>query len=257
MVVHCAAVSAVAQRGKSVSKDYLSRVNVDAVGLLAQACVSAGVRRLIFLSSAKVYGESSTAREPFRETDRLLPEDQYARSKVQAETILKSADYQPLQVCALRLPLVYGAGAGGNFRTLQRLALSGLPLPLAGIDNRRSVLSTQNLVAVVKALLQRDKWPFMELNVADPEPISVPELIRCLADSVGKRARLLNVPVPLLAIIGRMLGQKQAVDRIVGDLELDTDRLKGEVPEASLVETGQALLCMNQELSPSRKGWSS
>ena len=46
----------------------------------------------------------------------------------------------------MRPPLVYGPGVGGNFRALLRLAGSGLPLPFAGLDNRRSLMARDNLV---------------------------------------------------------------------------------------------------------------
>ena len=54
----------------------------------------------------------------------------------------------------LRPPLVYGPGVKANFRALLRLVASGLPLPFAGIDNRRSLIFLDNLVDLVGARLR-------------------------------------------------------------------------------------------------------
>jgi UDP-glucose 4-epimerase len=88
-VVHCAALSAVPDKMDGNLFQVLDRVNTQAVGVLAEACAASRVRRLIFLSSAKVYGESTSRQKAFRETDDLSPQDEYGRSKSRAEQLLK------------------------------------------------------------------------------------------------------------------------------------------------------------------------
>src|SRR5512135_1436841 len=56
-------------------------VNAEGTRHLAEAAAQAGVRRLVFLSTAKVMGEQSAPGRPFRETDPPAPQDPYARSK--------------------------------------------------------------------------------------------------------------------------------------------------------------------------------
>ena len=50
-----------------------------------------------------------------------------------------------MAAAALRLPLVYGRNAKGNFARLVQLVASGRRLPLASIRNRRSLLYVGNL----------------------------------------------------------------------------------------------------------------
>ncbi|NWO04484.1 MAG: NAD-dependent epimerase/dehydratase family protein [Alteromonadaceae bacterium] len=233
-VIHCAAVAHRPVGCTPEELDYLDRVNVQATESLASACRHAGVRRLIFLSSVKVYGESTAGRSPFTETDPLAPEDAYGESKRQAEAILEAHAGERLQVCSLRLPLVYGPNAKANVRKLERLSLSGLPLPFGSIRNRRSLLSLDNLGCVVKALLSRAEWP-CRLNVADPGPVSVAELVRYLAAAHGRRVRLFPVPVALFTLAGRLAGRQSMVQRLTGDLEMDTT-------------------CLNEALAPLRLG---
>lgn len=241
-VVHCAAVAHRPLTDDAKEIEYLYRVNVTAVQTLADACLKMGVRRLIFLSSVKVYGESTSERPPFQETDSLAPEDHYGRSKQQAETILDGYADRGLQVCSLRLPLVYGPDAKANFLKLKKLALSGLPLPLGAITNQRSLLGVQNLNTVIEELLLRPDWPGPKLNVADPEPISVPNLVRLIAQSQGKKSRLFPVPVSFLRLTAKLAGHPNIIDRLAGDFVIDTSQLRQTLSSAKLVGTSSCLI---------------
>ena len=241
-VIHCAAVAHKPLTDDAREIEYLYRVNVKAVESLAEACLRLGVRRLIFLSSVKVYGESTSERSPFKETDPLAPEDHYGLTKQQAEAIVDGYADQGLQVCSLRLPLVYGAGAKANFLKLKKLALSGLPLPLASITNRRSLLSLQNLTVVLNELLAEQNWPYRYINVADPEPISVPDLVRLIAQTEGRKSRLFPMPVPLLYLAAKLASRQSIVERLAGDLEMDTSLIRQALPSAKLESTSSCLI---------------
>lgn len=62
------------------------RINVQGSLALAQQAVRAGARRLVFMSSIKVNGESTAT--PFTEDDAPRPEDAYGVSKQEAEEAL-------------------------------------------------------------------------------------------------------------------------------------------------------------------------
>jgi UDP-glucose 4-epimerase len=236
-VVHCAAVAHKPLTDDTQEIEHLYRVNVKAVEALAEACLRSGVRRLVFLSSVKVYGESTSGRAAFRETDPLVPEDHYGHSKLQAEAILDDYANRGLQVCSLRLPLVYGPGAKGNFLKLEKLALSGLPLPLGSINNRRSLLSVQNLAKALNELLIVQHLPHLHMNVADPEPVSVPEIVRLITRRRGRKNRLFQVPIPLLYLITKLVSLRAIIERLAGDLEIDTSCLQNSLPALTLNTT--------------------
>lgn len=236
-VVHCAAVAHKPLGDSDEARSQVNRVNFDAVKRLAEACLASGVKRLLFLSTVKVYGESTSGRSPFAEGDALDPEDDYGASKARAEAALKELIGQGLEVCCLRLPLVYGPGAKANFRRLQTLATAPIPLPLGAIQNRRSVLALSNLAEVVAGMLALDEWPVTELNVADPEPVSVPDLVRMLASAQGNRATLFPVPIWLLRGVAGLFGREAVFVRVVGDLEVSTVRLSKVLPRVELSST--------------------
>ena len=83
-VVHLAARAHVMRDRDPEPELAFQRANATATRHLAEQAATAGVRRLVFLSSVKVNGES-TAGQPFRETDSPAPRDAYGRSKQEAE----------------------------------------------------------------------------------------------------------------------------------------------------------------------------
>ena len=212
------------------------RINVEGTRSLAIAALRAGVRRLVFLSSAKVNGERSV--QPFRELDAPHAEDAYAVSKLEAEEALKQTlAAGQTQWTILRPPLVYGPGVRANFLRLMRAVAGGVPLPLGAIDNRRSLLYVGNLVDAIRVCLSHPGAAEQVFLLSDGEDVSTPELVRRLAAALQVRPRLLRVPVPLLRLAGRLTGRVAGVERLTGSLQVDSSRIRaalGWTPPCSL-----------------------
>ncbi|QOZ78418.1 UDP-glucose 4-epimerase [Bradyrhizobium sp. CCBAU 53351] len=172
-------------------------VNVAGTLRLARCAASAGVRQFIFISTVLVHGRSNDGRAPFSEDDVLTPRDLYGMSKAAAEEGLKTlARDSAMKISVIRPPLVYGAGAKGNFALLTRAVSLGLPLPFATIRNHRAFIAVQNLSSFI---LRRLSHPNSASNfeiflVADREQVSTPEFIERLAKAAGKKSRLFGVP---------------------------------------------------------------
>jgi len=117
---------------------------------LAHSAAKAGVRRLIHMSSVRAMAEATLPGAPLRATDPPRPRDPYGRGKLAIERAVQAAARESgIEIVILRPPLVYGPGVKANFQALMRLVASGLPLPFAGIDNRRSLIFIDNLVDLV------------------------------------------------------------------------------------------------------------
>ena len=92
-------------------------------------------------------GEADAAGRAVSRDRPAAPRDPYGRGKLAIERALRAAAQETgIEIVILRPPLVYGPGVKANFRALLRLVASGLPLPFAGIDNRRSLIFLDNLV---------------------------------------------------------------------------------------------------------------
>jgi nucleoside-diphosphate-sugar epimerase len=194
-------------------------VNVEGTRSLAKAAASAGVRRFIFLSSIKAMAEEGVA---LTESSAAQPADPYGRSKLEAEQALREIALRPgMSLFILRPPLVYGPGVGANFRRLLDLVDSGWPLPLGGVRNRRSIIYVGNLADAVACSVRAPEHVQGTYLLHDGEPLSTPDLIRRIADALGRPARLLPVPAPMLEWAAGLLGQQEAWKRLAGSLTID------------------------------------
>jgi len=221
-VVHLAArAHRMDERPRDLERLYRA-TTVESASRIARAAVDAGVRRFVLASSVKVNGEASPAGRPFRPDDPPAPADAYARAKRDAEVALAgAAERSSMAVIVLRLPLVVGPGARGNVARLVEAIAARRTLPFGAIRNRRSVVGLSNLCDAFVAALDAEPPPAGVHFVADDGAVSTPDLVRAIARALGVPVPLAYVPVPLLALAGRLAGRRAAVDRVTGTLEVD------------------------------------
>ncbi|MEK1889313.1 MAG: NAD-dependent epimerase/dehydratase family protein [Phyllobacterium sp.] len=246
VVVHLAARAHKTGEGPNAARELFRRVNVDATVELAKAAAAARVKRLVFVSSAGVMGDFSA--RPFTEADPPQPASEYAISKWQAEQALREICRQSnMELVVLRPVLVYGPGNPGNLERLMRLVASGLPLPLASVDNRRSLLNVRHLATIIGRALELAEANGKTVLLADGNDLSTPELVRTFAKGMGIKARLFPIPPLLLLAAARLLGRSHDAERLLGSLQVDVTlktNLFGALPREEtlrgLIETGQA-----------------
>jgi len=204
------------------------QVNAEGTLNLARQAAQAGVKRFVFVSSIKVNGEGRD--EPYRETDEPAPEDAYSLSKWEAEQGLHEIAHETgLEVVILRPPLVYGPGVKANFQRLVRTVGRGWPLPLAAIHNRRSLLYLGNFVDAIRCCVEHPAAAGQTFLLDDGEAVSTPELIRALAQAMGRPARLLAVPVGVLEVAGALLSKRAAVERLTRSLYVDSSLIRSRL----------------------------
>ncbi len=207
----------------------LRRVNVDGTAALARACVAAGVRRLVLVSSVKVHGEASD--RIYTERDTPAPRDPYAVSKLEAEqAVREAAAGTSLQVVIVRPPVVYGAGVKGNIRRLLGLVYHGIPLPLASAVNRRSMVGVRNLGHMLARSVDSPAAAGETFLVRDPEDLSTPELVRRLAALMRRPCRLFPFPVSALRLLGRATRRTATIERLVGSMRVDASKAETVLP---------------------------
>jgi nucleoside-diphosphate-sugar epimerase len=221
-VVHCAARAHVFRDPHPNPLAAYREVNVQGTLRLAEQASECGVRRFVFVSSVKVNGERTQPNFPFIFSDPVAPEDAYGRSKWEAEQVLNDVGARTgLEVVIVRPPLVYGPRARGNFSRLLELVKRGMPLPLAAVNNRRSMVALDNLVDLLIRCIDHPAATGQTFMVSDGEDLSTPDLIRRQAGVMGRPARLIPVPVRFLRIAGRLTGKSTEVERLVGSLQVD------------------------------------
>lgn len=240
-VIHAAAVTrADARRSESMATP--EQVNVGATLRLASCAASMGVKRLVFISSIKVNGETSVRGRPFRAEDPPSPEDRYSRSKADAERgLMELAAISALELVIVRPPLVYGPGVKGNFRSMVSLVRSGVPLPLASItENRRSMIAVDNLASALSVCALHPAAAGRIFLVKDGEDLSTADMLAHVARAVGKPLRLFRFPERILRLGASLFRLESVARRVVGDLQCDDGPMRNLLGWRPVIDIEQA-----------------
>jgi nucleoside-diphosphate-sugar epimerase len=230
VVVHLAARAHVMHDSGGDLDAVYRRVNTEPVRVLADGAAVAGVARIIFMSSAKVFGEGRPA--PYTLRDPVAPADPYARSKAAAEEILRASVRDGGAPCTvLRPPFVYGPGGKGNFPRLVRLAdlATRVPLPLGSVRNARSIVFVDNLVDAIHRCAIDPRAADRTFLPTDPRDVSTPELLEAIAGAQGRRARLIPFPPALLRAAAALVGRGPELARLTESLRLDGSALREQL----------------------------
>jgi nucleoside-diphosphate-sugar epimerase len=206
---------------RETAPDLLYRINVAATLALGEAAAAQHVERLVFVSSVHVNGQSTTSR-PFTERDTPRPSDAYAVSKWQAEIGLREiAARTNLDVVVVRPTLVHGPGVKGNLARLMAIIAKGVPLPFAGFDNSRSFVSVNNLSHLLSLCVKHPGAAHGLFLAADEHDLSTPELIRVIANAMGRDVRMFGLPGPMLRALAAFAGQSGVLEKLEESLQVD------------------------------------
>jgi len=227
VVIHLAGLAHVTSRKSRQSFPRYRQVNVESTLRLARNAARRGVKRFIYISSAKVHGDCSPEGKAFSETDAPAPGDAYAISKWKAEQALRKIEAATdMQVVIIRPPLIYGPGVKANFLHLLNAVSKGTPLPFAGVNNRRSFVSLGNVIDAIALSVVHEKAGGQTFLVADGEDLSMPELVARLARIMGKRTMLFPVPAVLARTVLSACGKRATYDRLWGSFAVDSDKIR-------------------------------
>lgn len=239
VIVHLAARAHVLRESARDSIEEFRRINVRPTERLARAAVVAGVKRLVFVSSIGVNGVA-TSECPFSETDVPDPAESYAISKSEAEQCLRDVEGSSnLEVTVIRPPLVYGPGVKGNFLRLLNLVNARVPIPLGAVRNRRSFLGLQNLCDLLAICVFHPAAGGETFVAADGEDVSTPNLLRTIAQAMGRRLRMPTIPLGPLRLLATLTGRSADLERLTRSLQIDASRahaIVGWRPERTLQE---------------------
>lgn len=244
VVIHLAGRAHVMNENSDDPISEYRKVNLHGTVNLAEQAVLAGVKRLVYASSIKVNGESTPLDNKFTETDPINPQDPYGISKSEAELALHQiASRSNLEVVIVRPSLIYGAGVKGNFMQMLKVLAKKIPLPLASVHNRRSLVYVENLVDALITCATHPAAAGETYLVSDGEDISTPDLLQRLGGAMGRPARLFPCPLLLLKLAGRLTGKSNQIERLLGSLQVDSGKIRRElnwIPPYSLQQGLQA-----------------
>ncbi len=223
-VVHLAARAHIVHDTSPDPLAEFRRVNVDTTAALATMAAAVGVRRFILASSVKVSGEATEDRT-LRADDPPGFSGPYGQSKWEAEEKLREiATASAMEWVAIRPPLVYGPGVRANFLALMRSVHRGIPLPVGGIRNKRSIVSVYNLSNFIIHALDHPAAAGNRFFAADAEDVSTSGLVCAIARSLNRKARVFPIPQSVLRGAVNALGRQAALQRLCSSLTVDREK---------------------------------
>jgi UDP-glucose 4-epimerase len=191
-ILHLAALVSVPE---SIADPILNRrLNLDATRVVTAAAVASGsVRRVVFASSAAVYGTNADL--PLHETAQTRPLSPYGEAKLESEKILAdlSRSQPAISTVALRYFNVYGprqdprSPYSGVISILAAAFRDGRPFTLHGDGGQtRDFISVADVAMANKLALTRPVNGSLVLNVCTGQATALTEMIRVMGTITGR-----------------------------------------------------------------------
>lgn len=189
---------------------------------ISKACLNSSIKRVIFLSSAKVYGETS---EKLIKSDfPLCPTSPYGISKLEAEKALKKVfKNTSIKLIIIRPTMVYGESHKNLIFKLYHLLKLPLPLPLGGLEAKRSLLSINNLTSFISHILLTPKIQG-DFLLCDQDPVTISEVISDLRRAKVHKACIFRLPLLSLFSILTKLCMPKVYRKVFCDFVFDVSQ---------------------------------
>ncbi|RFA30255.1 hypothetical protein CAI21_06460 [Alkalilimnicola ehrlichii] len=253
VVVHLLGRAHILRERQGNPSEAFRQVNVDATQAVLEGARRAGVRRLVFVSSVGVHGPANG--RVLRESDDLDASELYARSKLEAEKlVIEFAQAADFEWVIVRPPLVYGPGCPGNLHRLMELIYKGVPLPFGAVAGARSLIGVDNLSDFLVTCSKHPAAANQAFLVSDGEDIATGDLVRVLAQGMGRSPRLLNVPYELLLWAAKTFRKEELIRKVCDPLQVDSKKARILLGWHEVRSLSDGLLATARAFSESKKG---
>ena len=224
------------------SEEYYE-VNTELTKKVFDAFLYSEAKVFIILSSVKAVADE--VQGELTEEHNANPVTHYGKSKLLAEQYILSKEIpKGKRVYILRPCMIHGPGNKGNLNLLYQLVSKGIPWPLGTFENKRSFCSIDNLMFVIKELLDREDISSGVYNIADDIPLSTNEVISILAESQNREPKIWNV--------SKCLIQTAAKIGTVVKLPLNEERLQ-KLTDSYIVSNQKIRTAIDKALPVSSK----
>ncbi len=173
--------------------DEYYQVNTELTRKIFDAFLASDAKVFITLSSVKAVADK--VKGFLTEEHTPDPITHYGKSKLLAEQYILSKEIpKGKRVYILRPCMIHGPGNKGNLNLLYKLVSVGIPWPLGAFENKRSFCSIDNLMFIIKELIENTEIPSGIYNIADDEPIGTNKIIEMISNSLNREPRIWRLP---------------------------------------------------------------
>ena len=186
-------------------QDYFD-VNTELTKKVFDRFLLSSAKQFIFFSSVKTVIDAIDS-SFITEDIAPKPVGPYGESKLAAEKYILDC-FDPRNdggksVYILRPCMIHGPGNKGNLNLLYNVVSKAIPWPLGAFDNKRSYLNSWNLSYIIEQFILQNPESGV-YNLADDEPVSTNELVKLIAQSKGKKAKIWNCNKRIVKSIARI-----------------------------------------------------
>jgi nucleoside-diphosphate-sugar epimerase len=182
----------VAQVPLARDKSLFESVNVGGTRTLLDACLDAGVEKVVHTSSSAVFGVPGT--NPVTEETEPSPAEEYGRAKLDAEHLCRAAATQGLDVTIIRPRTILGHGRLGIFSLLFDWIAAGVDVFVLGRgDNRYQFVHAADLAEA--CILAGNRPGPRTYNVGSPSFGTMREALENLIRHAGSPSRVRSLPM--------------------------------------------------------------
>lgn len=176
------------------------RHNVEAVQRLLDVCARRPEPpgRIVLASSLAAIGRGAGG--VARETDPLRPVSQYGASKAEMERTAWS--YRELPITIVRPPAVYGPRDRDVLEFLRWMDRGLIPVVGAADEPRVSLIHVRDLVRGIRMAARSDRAAGETYFLGSERPYSWTEIRDAATPALGREARLVRIPGPLIQAAG-------------------------------------------------------
>lgn len=262
VIFHLAGKTDSIAKNQKDADEYMT-VNVEGTRNLLQAASHCKVKKFIFFSTVKVYGEDvSDINDRVGIIDETIlpsPDSPYGRSKFDAEKIVLNGRYVDCPV-VLRLSMVYGPGSKGNIVHMIKAIKRGLILPFPEFGNKRSMVDVRDVANAAVLVSENEKACSNVYIISDSKTYSTRQIIEIVSKALNRHVAKFHIPKFIfyfVAKLGDMIGKiskrsfflnSKVLNKIAGSAWFSSEKFEKNfnfVPEYDL---GKSIPDMIKEL---------
>jgi UDP-glucose 4-epimerase len=247
-VIHLAALLHIFNPPDDLSGLY-EEINVRGTLNVVNESIRTGVRRVVFLSTVSVYGQSRG--EVLTEDSPANPDTYYSRSKLKAERIVLEAQVHDAPIgTVLRLGAVYGPRVKGNYRKLLMALARHRFIQIGAGQNRRTLIYDKDAANAIIAAMNHPHVAGKLYNVSDGSLHTLNEIVEAMCLALGRKKSQFSLPLKpfhalavLIEGVSRIMGIRHVainsmIDKYVEDMAVSDARFQEEagfVPQYNLL----------------------
>jgi nucleoside-diphosphate-sugar epimerase len=191
---------AAAFRKINLPKKEYWQVNVEGTRAIAAACLDLGVKKLVYCSTQGVHGDVKQI--PGDEDSPITPEDYYQYTKYEGERVVLAAVGRGLDAAILRPTAIYGPGDPGRFLLIFREVAKGRFYMFGNGQAYYHPVYIDNLVDSFELAADTPRSRGRTYLIADDEYVTIEELVRAVAATLGVNLKMVYLPFRPLWLAG-------------------------------------------------------